>query len=142
MSNTRILGRKREEMPDPIAFTSQPSSSTALVSPKLDLDEYLITHSAATFFFRMEGKAMIGVGVHPGDLLIVDRSLAPIHDSIVVAIVDGEFLVRRLSTSPEYELQTEEAQSVEKTINRKSAKVKDFEIWGVVTYSIHSIGTQ
>jgi DNA polymerase V len=133
MSESRVLGRKREEMPDPIAFTSQTSSSTALVSPRLDLNEYLITHSAATFFFRMEGKAMTGAGVHAGDLLIVDRSLTPANGSIVVAIVDGEFLVRRLSTSPEYELQAEEAPT-----HGTSQKVKDFEIWGVVTYSIHS----
>jgi DNA polymerase V len=138
MTETRILGRKREEMPDPIAFTSLPSSSTALVSPTLDLNEYLVTHSAATFFFRMNGKAMVGAGVHPGDLLIVDRSMAPVHDNIVVAIVDGEFLVRRLSTSPAYELVAEESSTSGKPIAGKSGKVKDVEIWGVVTYSIHS----
>jgi DNA polymerase V len=133
MLKSKILGRRREEMPDPIAFTSLPSSTSALVSPLLDLNELLIRHQSATFFFRMEGNAMVDANIHSGDLLIVDRALTPSHGNIVIAIADGEFVVRRLLTTPEYVLQTEN----QKTTGRVQ-KADEFDLWGVVTYVIHS----
>ena len=57
---------------------------------RLDLNEHLIQHPAATFFVRVDGDSMCGAGIHPGDLLIVDRSLDAVSGTIVVALIDGE----------------------------------------------------
>ncbi|RYZ23679.1 MAG: LexA family transcriptional regulator, partial [Chitinophagaceae bacterium] len=65
----------------------------------IDLNEQLIKNKPATFFMRMNSDAMIGAGVHAGDVLIVDRSLEAKNGKIVIAAVDGELLVRRLEIS-------------------------------------------
>lgn len=65
----------------------------------LDLNEHLIDRPAATFFVRVSGESMLGAGIHDGDLLIVDRSLTPVDGDIVIAVVDGDHLVKRLSLS-------------------------------------------
>jgi DNA polymerase V len=58
----------------------------------------LIQHPAATYFVRLAGDSMLGAGLYDGDLLIVDRSLEPKHTDIVVAILNGELIVKRLFT--------------------------------------------
>src|SRR3989449_10887446 len=73
-----------------------PSPADDYLEGALDLNEYLVTHKAATFFWRVTGDSMIGAGIHPGDLLIVDRSLEPKDVSVVIAILDGELTVKRL----------------------------------------------
>lgn len=80
-----VVGRSR-------GFAS-PVMDAAEVS--LDLHTLLVRHPAATFFLRMEGDAMRGEGVHSGDLLVVDRSLRPTRNHLVVAVLEDEFLVRR-----------------------------------------------
>jgi DNA polymerase V len=56
----------------------------------------LIRHPAATFFVRVVGDSMIGAGIFPGDILIVDRSLEPQDKNVVIAVVDSELTVKRL----------------------------------------------
>src|SRR3954453_1173904 len=62
----------------------------------IDLNERLITNKPATYFFRMHSNAMVDAGIHPGDILIVDRSLPVVSGKIVIAAFDGELLVRRI----------------------------------------------
>jgi len=62
----------------------------------IDLNEQLVRNKPATFFFRVNSDAMLGAGIHIGDTLIVDRSLPPSSGKVVVAVLNGEFLVRRL----------------------------------------------
>ncbi len=62
----------------------------------IDLNEELIMNNPATFFFRMNGDAMTEAGIHSGDVLIVDRSVAIASGKIIVAAVNGELLVRQL----------------------------------------------
>src|SRR6185312_9918020 len=62
----------------------------------IDLNEQLILNKPATFFLRMNSEAMIEDGIFSGDILIVDRSVKAANNKIIVAIVDGELLVRRL----------------------------------------------
>ena len=101
----------------------------------IDLNEQLIRNKPATFFFRMNGDAMTGAGIFSGDALIVDRSITNANGKVVIAILNGEMLVRRL----------------EKTFNKirlipettKLAPIDidpfaEFSIWGVVTYVIHA----
>ena len=61
----------------------------------IDLNEQLIKNKPATFFFRMKGDAMRDAGVFDNDVLIVDRSLKLAEGKIIVAILNGELLVRR-----------------------------------------------
>ena len=73
-----------------------PSPADDYIEDKLDLNEYLVKHPAATFFVKVTGDSMIGAGIHPGDILIVDRSLTPVDKSVVIAVVDGELTVKRI----------------------------------------------
>jgi DNA polymerase V len=57
---------------------------------------HLIHHKDATFFVKAQGDSMLGAGIHQGDILIVDRSLTAKSGKIVIAVVDGEFTVKRL----------------------------------------------
>lgn len=103
----------------------------------IDLNEQLIKNKPATFFMRMSGDAMINAGIFNGDVLIVDKSLKAASGKIIIAVFNGEMLVRRL----------------EKTINKirlipetkKLSPIEvdescsEFAVWGVVTYVIHAV---
>ena len=73
-----------------------PSPAEDYVEGKLDLNEHLIRRPAATFIVRVEGDSMVEAGIFCGDLLVVDRSIEARPDSIVVAAVGGELVVKRL----------------------------------------------
>ena len=74
-----------------------PSPADDYLEAKLDLNQYLIKHEAATLFVRVTRDSMIGAGVHSSDLLIVDHALAPLDNSVVIAVVNGELTLKRLS---------------------------------------------
>ncbi len=73
-----------------------PSPAEDHIEKKLDLNEFLIQHPAATFFVRVNGDSMTGAGINHDNILIVDRSLEPVNKKIVIAIINGEFTVKRL----------------------------------------------
>ena len=73
-----------------------PSPAEDFVEGPLDLNRYLIHHPAATFFVRVIGDSMIGVGIYPNDLLIVDRAVTAVSGSIVIAVVNGDLTIKRL----------------------------------------------
>jgi DNA polymerase V len=103
---------------------------------KLDLNDYLIKNPSATFFLSVTGDSMINAGVHPGDILIVDRSLNPKHRSIVIAAINGELIVKRLQQSNnKFYLHAENTKYEPIEITKEMA----FEVWGVVTNVIHSL---
>jgi DNA polymerase V len=111
-----------------------PSPAQDYVEACLDLNEYLISHPNATFFVRVDGMSMINAGIHPDDILIVDRSLEPVHNRIVIAVVEGELTVKRLVIERGiYFLYPENPDFPIIEITENS----DFTIWGVVTYVIH-----
>jgi len=72
-----------------------PSPADDHLERSIDLNEELIQHPAATFFVRVKGESMHDAGIQSGDILVVDRSLAPTDRKIVVAMIDGEFTVKR-----------------------------------------------
>jgi DNA polymerase V len=100
----------------------------------LDLNEYLIKHPAATFIVRVEGESMLGAGIHPNDLLIVDRSLTAKPDNIVIATLDGEFTVKRyvVEKGRQY-LRPENPRFQAMDVTNHL----DCRIWGVVVFVIH-----
>ena len=102
----------------------------------IDLNEQLIMNKPATYFFRMNGEAMLEAGIHPGDVLIVDRSLKAVSEKIIVAIVNGELLVRLFKQS----LDSRWLQPANKRFdNIIIEKHTSYSSWGVVTCVIHII---
>ena len=102
----------------------------------IDLNEELIKNKPATFFFRMNGDAMTDAGIFDNDVIIVDRSLKPVHGKIIVAILNGELLVRRFHKNFSSAFLLPENNRF-KPINL--AEFTNFSVWGVVTYVIHPL---
>lgn len=102
----------------------------------IDLNEQLIKNKPATFFFRMKGDAMIEAGIFENDILIVDRSLKIANGKIIVAVLNGELLVRRFLKNFSSAYLVPENNRY-KSINL--AEFSDFAVWGVVVYSIHPL---
>ena len=113
-----------------------PSPAEDHVEGRLDLNEHLIRHPAATFFVRASGDSMLGAGIHPGDLLVVDRSLEPAHGKVVIAVVDNELTVKRLEVRDgRVRLLAEN----DRYPPIACAEGADLQIWGVVTSVVHSL---
>lgn len=102
----------------------------------IDLNEQLIRNKPATFFFRMKGDAMKEAGIFDGDTLIVDRSLKMVNGKVIVAILNGELLVRRFHKNFTSAFLIADNDRY-KNINL--AEFSNFQVWGVVTYVIHAI---
>lgn len=73
-----------------------PSPADDFVVKRLDLNDLLITHAAATFFWRARGLSMQSAGIGDGDLLLVNRALKARHRDIVIAEIDNDFTVKYL----------------------------------------------
>lgn len=150
VGGTEIDPRWIVEIEAPIPFAKRKSVKLPLFSAKvqagfpspaddhlersIDLNEELIRHPASTFFVRVKGESMRDAGIHPGDILVVDRSLAPSDRKIVVAMIDGEFTVKRfrnLSGKVFLEAANETFPPIELSGNQELV------VWGVVAYVIH-----
>lgn len=113
-----------------------PSPATDYIEGILDLNLHLIKHPASTFFLRVDGYSMIGAGIFPDDLLIVDRSVDPANNRIIVAIYDGELTLKRLIVEDDaYVLRSENPDYPDIRLDREL----EFFVWGVVTYVIHKV---
>lgn len=77
-----------------------PSPAQDYIERTLDLNELCIHHPAATFFVRVDGLSMIEAGIYSGDILVVDRSITPVHGHIVIACLNGEMTVKELCLTP------------------------------------------
>lgn len=110
-----------------------PSPAEDLAEKAINLGDVLIKHPERTFLIRARGESMVGAGIFDNDILIVDRAIRPVHQKIVVAVVDGEFTIKYLyqrngrvklrSANPTFpEIVPKDGQTIE--------------IWGVVTASI------
>ncbi len=114
-----------------------PSPADDYIESYLDLNTHLIKHPAATFFVTASGDSMTGAGIQSGDMLIVDKSLDAAHGKIVIAAVDGELTVKRLSRhAGRVQLLPENSQYQPIDITDEQSLV----IWGVVTHVIHPAG--
>lgn len=101
----------------------------------IDLNEELIGNKPATFFMRVSSDAMKDAGIYKGDVAIVDRSVKAANGKIVIAIVNGDMLIRRFEkTNNKVRLLTD---SNKLSVIQIDATCEDFAVWGVVTYVIH-----
>lgn len=113
-----------------------PSPADDFKEFKISLDRTLVKNKEATFYAKVSGQSMVGAGIDDGDLLIVDKSLEPKNNNIVVCFIDGEFTVKRLKISGgNVYLQPENA-------SYKPIKItndNDFQVWGIVTHVIKKV---
>ena len=99
----------------------------------IDLNEQLIHNKPATFFMRVQGNNMMNAAIHHGDIVIVDRSLQAFNGCIIIAVLDGEMLIRR------FEKRMNIIRLIPETSKLSPIEINqchDFSIWGVVTYVI------
>ena len=95
-----------------------------------DIASHIVQHPAATFFMRVAGDSMVGAGIFDGDLIVVDRSLEAESGDIVVAVVNGEFTLKRFRRNgSNIELVPENPKYRKMTLHERM----ELEIWGVVT---------
>ena len=111
-----------------------PSPATDYLENKLDLNEYLVKHPAATYIVKANGASMVDAGSLSGDLLIVDRSVTPRNESIVIASIFGDLTVKKIRKKNK-SLFLISANSDYPSIEVKE-EMECF-IWGGVTYVIH-----
>ena len=113
-----------------------PSPADDHIENRIDLNEYLVQHKEATFFLRVQGDSMTGLGILNNDLLVVDRSL-PVEDGkIVIAAVGGEFTVKQLVHSQKgWILKAANPAYQDIIVDSEN----DLEVWGVVRWAIHKL---
>ncbi len=111
-----------------------PSPADDYTEENIDLNEHLISNPFSTFFLRVKGDSMINAGIKDKDLIIVDKSLTARPGNIIIAMIDGEFTIKRLS------IKNNELYLKSENHNYPDFRFKnhiDVQIWGVVIYSIH-----
>jgi DNA polymerase V len=113
-----------------------PAPTEDYIEGKIDLNKHLIKHPEATFLVRVTGYSMIDAGIHPGDFLIVDRSLEPTNNKVVIAVVNGELTVKRIRKAKGKLFLMPENDSYEPI---QIYAETEFHIWGVVTNVIHPL---
>ena len=112
-----------------------PSPADDYTEENIDLNEHLISNPFSTFFLRVKGESMINAGIKDNDLVIVDKSLIAKPGNIIIAMIDGEFTIKRLSIkNNELYLKAENNNYPNFILENHS----DVQIWGVVIYSIHN----
>jgi DNA polymerase V len=113
-----------------------PSPADDELEEKLDLHQMLVKHPAATFFLKVSGHSMKNAGIHDGDILVVDRSVAPSHGKVVIASLNGELTVKRLWIEGKRVRLAAENDAYPSIDITEEA---DLRIWGVVTSAIHQL---
>lgn len=111
-----------------------PSPAENDIEKNLDLNTFLIKHPSATFFVKVDGNSMNEANIFDKDILIVDRAISPEDKKIVIAVINGEFTVKRIriiNKKVYLEAENKDFQTIEIDPSW------DFQIWGVVTYIIH-----
>ncbi len=114
-----------------------PSPAENYIEERLDLNKYLIKNTESTFFIRVSGDSMINAGIRNNDILVVDKGIFPTNNSIVIASLHGELLIKKF-------LKNKSGSCYLKSENTNYPQIRlssdmDLKIWGVVTYAIHSL---
>lgn len=113
-----------------------PSPADDFPEGSLDLNSLVIRHPEATFFARVEGDSMKDEGIVEGDILVVDKSIEPYDGCLAVAVVDGEFTLKRVRMEPDKILLV--------PANPKYKVIEifpdnEFSVWGVVRYVVKKV---
>jgi|TARA_B110000259_G_scaffold140219_1_gene157908 DNA polymerase V len=115
-SSGKLSKVKNRHAPEVSKQTGFPSPATHYAEPSIDLHKELIANRDATFFVRIAGDELSYYNIWNDDVLLIDRSLKPKKNDLVLVIIDGEFRVVKF---PKVFLATE------------------FVLWGLIRYIIH-----
>lgn len=113
-----------------------PAPTEDYIEGKIDLNRHLVKHPDSTFLVRVVGESMQDAGIHPRDLLVVDRSLEAISGKVVIAVVDGEITVKRLRKHRNKLWLMPENPNFQPI---EIGENMELHIWGVVTNVIHAL---
>jgi DNA polymerase V len=135
---SKYLGTKRFTQQDvPTAdATGFGAAADDYMERGIDLNEQLIQNKPASFFMRVSSNSMANAGIYDGDIIIVDRSIKPQNGKIVIAVIDGEMLIRR------FEQTLNRLRLIPETSKLSPIEVSefsDFKIWGVVICIIRQV---
>ena len=111
-----------------------PNPATDYAESSLSLDQLLIKHPAATFFAKADGDSMEWCGIMDGAVLVVDRSIRPVSGNIIIAIVDGELLVKRFIKKGDNVILASENPAYQPIVLKPG---QTLDTWGVVTAAIN-----
>jgi DNA polymerase V len=113
-----------------------PSPAADYAEKGLDLNAYLVPHKEASYFFHVSGQSMSHAGILDGDIVLVDRSVTPLHGHYILAVIDGDYTLKRLHLAGAVvELHPENPAFA--PMRLKDGQV--LEVWGVVTAVIRKI---
>lgn len=116
-----------------------PSPSQDYQTSEIDLNTHLMPNRVSSFLIRARGHSMMRAGIFDGDELVVDRSITPEDGHVVVAVVDGEFTIKRLRITASGVVLSPENP---KFPNIHIAELSDLRVWGVVIRSLHRVGRE
>lgn len=133
------VGRDNTTAPQPprtsvaISFGS-PASDSGIT--RLDLNDIFIKNQQATFLMRVAGDSMHDAGIDDGDIVLVDRAITPAHGHVVIAVVEQEFVCRRLARQGA-SLSLSATDPAVADIHPREGQ--EFQLWGVVTTVVKSL---
>lgn len=118
IASGKILRLKNKHAPEVSKQTGFPSAATHYTEQRISLDNELITNEDATFFVRIAGDAYANLSIYNNDVLLIDRSVSPKHNSLILLVAEGAFIIGKMSL-----------------ITNKDSCI----VWGVITYIIHDV---
>jgi DNA polymerase V len=113
-----------------------PNTAEDYINESLDFNRDLIKHPEATFYGRVQGDSMEGLGINEGDIAVIDRSLEAQHGDIVVAYIDGDFNVKLLDLTHKNDGYIELKSANPNAPNFRINDDDNFRVWGVVIWTI------
>jgi DNA polymerase V len=134
-----IKGEFKENLDLPFApgiRAGYPSQAEDYLLDSLDFNRDLIKHPEATFYGRVEGDSMIGLGIEDGDIAVIDRSIEAEHGDIIVAYINGEFNIKLFDLTHKKDGYIELKSANPKAPNFRIEEYDNFRVWGVVIWTI------
>lgn len=132
----RVFNYKEDTTEHPVADSKIsagfPAFAENFKTDPISIDKFLINKTESSFIIQVTGESMIDAGIFPNSYIIVDTSISPQNNSIVVVRYEDEFLVKRIFTHEKYAILKAENTS-ENYPDIKIDEAVDFEIWGTVT---------
>ena len=116
--------------------TGFPSPASDHLESTLNLNELIVHRPTSTFYVRVEGNAMQSSGIHDGDILVIDRSLNASNNSIVLASLHDEVIIRRYIKNGPYSFLVSDKKDEAPIQMDLNAQIM---IWGIATYVIHRL---
>ena len=115
-----------------------PSPADDYEHESLDFNRDMIRHPEATFYGRVKGDSMIEAGIFQGDIAVIDRAVRPMDGDVIVAYLDKEYTIKFLDLTHQDEGYIELIPANENYAPIRIDELDNFEVWGVVVWTIHS----